>query len=372
MKHDQSALTELDQTMSFSDSTLEFAIKALNAGVWNLVTDTETLHWSERCYELFDHKPGTVTIDSWLKKVHADDTAKLREMLHMTPSGGRFNLECRTAEETEEKWIRLSGYFIAADPVHDVAEHISGVMIDITEEKCSKAKMEEVNFTKDRFFSIIAHDLRSPFTSILGFSRLLNEEYDDFTDEERKMMIKQILSSTETTFQLLDNLLTWAKAQLGRVNFTPEYFDIGALINEALGVSSAQAKIKDIAMRAMLMEKAVVHADVNMIRTVLRNLISNAIKYTHPGGTITVESARVKDGIKICVCDTGTGIEPETLKVLFSLDKKVCSMKGTANEKGSGLGLILCKEFIEKNGGTISVESVHGEGSKFSFTLPVK
>lgn len=364
---------EVVQQDMFTENTRELALKALGAGVWLLNSGSEILQWNERCYELFDHAPGLVTIDSWLERVHSDDKRSLLDVLTNCPAdGSRFDLDFRACCGIQEKWIRLSGYLIAADIENNIPEYISGVMADITEEKNANKKLEDLNFTKDRFFSIIAHDLRSPFTSILGFSRLMHEEYDDFSDDERKMMIKQILSSTESTFQLLDNLLTWAKSQLGRVSFNPEFFDMGPLVNEALVLASAQAKIKDISLRAMLMDKAIVFADVNMIRTILRNLLSNAIKYTFAGGTITVETSRVKDKINICVTDTGTGIEKSTLNALFSLDKKVCSMKGTANEKGSGLGLILCKEFVEKNGGTITVESHQDKGSKFSFTLPVK
>jgi len=200
---------------------------------------------------------------------------------------------------------------------------------------------------------------------------LLNEEYDDFSDEERKMMIKQILTSTESTFQLLDNLLAWAKTQLGLTSFNPEFFDIETLIIETLNLTIPQAKIKGLTLKALMIEKTQVFADVNMIRTVLRNLLSNAIKFSFEGGSITVEASRNHEKIRVCISDTGTGIEPKTLKALFKLDEKVCSTKGTANEKGSGLGLILCKEFIETNGGKIWVESKVNEGSKFCFTVPL-
>lgn len=353
------------------ENSLELALKALNAGVWSWVSGSEIVSWNELCYKLFDQQPGLVTVETWMEKVHEEDKGRVTEMWNRIPSqDGWFEMEFRIDISEGIRWIRMSGYFISSSD--ETPDHATGVMIDVTEEKYFNQKLRDANLTKDKFFSIIAHDLRSPFTSILGFSRLLNEEYDDFSDEERRMMIKQILSSTESTFQLLDNLLTWARSQLGRTTYLPESFDIESLIVETLNQSIPQAKIKGITLKAMVSDKTKVFADMNMIRTVLRNLISNAIKFSYEGSTVTVETTKEKEKIKVCVTDTGTGIEPKTLKAIFSLDEKVPSTKGTANEKGTGLGLILCKEFVEKNGGNISVESTIGEGSKFCFTVPVR
>lgn len=268
-------------------------------------------------------------------------------------------------EEPEVHWLRIRGRYLPEEKC------ATGVIIDITEEKSFNMQLEEANLAKDRFFSIIAHDLRSPFTSILGFSRLLNDEYDDFSDADRKMMLKQILSSTESTFQLLDNLLTWAKTHSGRTTYNPEAFSLEPLIADTLNQSMGQARIKGISIQTEIEVNAMVYADSNMIRTILRNLLSNAIKFSFEQTTITVKANLVKDKVKIVVSDQGTGIDPVTLKSLFRLDEKVCSTKGTANEKGTGLGLILCREFVEKNRGRITVESKPGVGSTFSFTIPL-
>ncbi len=353
------------------DNTLDLALKALNAGAWNWYAGSDNISWNEQCYKLFNLEPGPVSIDDIREKVVEEDRERILDLWNrITSQPGWLEMEFRIKAEDRIQWIRISGYHVIGE--NGEASYSAGAMIDITEEKHFNKKLHDANFTKDRFFSIIAHDLRSPFTSILGFSRLLNEEYDDFSNDDRKMMIKQILTSTETTFQLLDNLLTWAKTQLGRTPFNPEYFDIESLIIETINLSIPQAKIKGISLKVLLIDKSSVFADVNMIRTVLRNLLSNSIKFSYEGAMITIEAFKVDDKIRITVTDTGTGIEPKTLKALFSLDEKVCSTKGTANEKGTGLGLILCKEFVEKNGGSISVESIVGEGSKFSFTIPLK
>jgi PAS domain S-box-containing protein len=255
--------------------------------------------------------------------------------------------------------------------VISVARDISSRKQAEEQQLAIERQLMDANLTKDKFFSIIAHDLRSPFTSILGFSRLLNDEYDDFGDEERKSMLQQILISTETTFQLLDNLLAWAKTQLGHTKPSPEVFVLDTLIRESVSVAFSQAAGKDIRIFVDDRDEGCkVKADLNMTKTVLRNLLSNAVKYSFEGGTVTIETA-VSDGFaSISVVDTGTGIDPDTLSKLFRLDEKVVSSKGTANEKGSGLGLILVKEFIERNGGTIFVDSKRGKGSRFTFTLP--
>jgi PAS domain S-box-containing protein len=235
----------------------------------------------------------------------------------------------------------------------------------------TEQQLKEANLTKDKFFSIIAHDLRSPFTSILGFTRLLDDEYDEFTDEERKTMVKQILNSTESTFQLLDNLLAWAKTQLGRTIYTPESFTLESLISESVKLTLPQAQIKNIKISIGKTEDLTLFADQNMIRTIMRNLLSNAVKFSFPDGLIELDTSFADNILTISVSDHGTGMPPETLNSLFSLTEKVPSTKGTANEKGTGLGLILCREFVERNGGTIHVESAVGKGSTFFVTLPV-
>jgi PAS domain S-box-containing protein len=239
------------------------------------------------------------------------------------------------------------------------------------EQKRVEDELKEANQTKDKFFTIIAHDLRSPFTSILGFSRLLNDDYHDFDDEDRKMMVQQILSSTEATYQLLDNLLAWAKSQLGRTSFNPEDFYIESLIKETIQQANAQALSKDITISFESNEFNIVFADINMTRVVLRNLISNAIKYSYNGSEIKI-STRLKDGfIAIDIKDEGVGMEQSAMAALFSIGNTGESTKGTANEKGTGLGLILVKEYVERNGGAIFAQSEEGHGSLFEFTIPL-
>ncbi|HPG33097.1 MAG: HAMP domain-containing histidine kinase [Lentimicrobiaceae bacterium] len=240
-----------------------------------------------------------------------------------------------------------------------------------SEQLLAEEQLKEINLTKNKFFSIIAHDLRSPFTSILGFARLLQDEYDDFSDDERKMMIGQILDSTESTYQLLDNLLAWTKSQLGKTIFNPETFTLNSLILESVKQTISQAKIKQITISTSYTENISLTADLNMMRTVLRNLLSNAIKFSYPGSEIKLNAETENNMLTISVADFGTGMTEDVRQSLFKLNENLPTTKGTANEKGTGLGLILCREFMEKNGGTIAATSEVGKGSTFSISLPI-
>ncbi len=237
------------------------------------------------------------------------------------------------------------------------------------------AELQEMNQDKDKFFSIISHDLKGPFNSILGFSDILTTEWADYSDEERQHFIRNIHSSATNTFRLLENLLEWAMAKTGKLTFRPAQFDLSVVANDVVILMREQAEKKQIKLFTAINFDTKVLADENMIKTILRNLVSNAIKYTQEGGQVKILSQEIpatteKPGmIEVCIIDNGIGIAPELMPRLFRIDEKVRS-SGTAQEKGTGLGLILCKELIEKNEGKIWVESETGQGSRFCFTVP--
>ncbi len=242
----------------------------------------------------------------------------------------------------------------------------------VAKEKAEENEIQliELNATKDKLFSIIAHDLRSPFNSILGFSELLIENVKKYDDEEIEKYLGIINSSTQNTLVLLDNLLNWAKSQTGQAIFKPEKVILSPIIQEIFKLSNSSAKNKYIMLNYFQSEVIEVFADLNMIKTVLRNLISNAIKFTNLNGKINVYALRNDKFIEIAVSDNGVGMNEDAQNKLFRLETNKTS-NGTANEKGSGLGLILCKEFVEKHGGKIWVESELGKGSVFKFELPL-
>jgi len=232
----------------------------------------------------------------------------------------------------------------------------------------SETNLKELNATKDKFFSIISHDLRNPFISIIGMSDILIEDFNDLADEERINFIKQINNAGKFTHHLLENLLNWAGMQTSRITVNKTNFDLKELISEIIYLNSSNAKIKSIDLLSSVEENSFVYADRFMIDTVIRNLVSNSIKFTHQGGKVSVTSEKKDDKILITIEDNGVGIQENNLKKLFRIENQV-KTKGTAGEAGSGLGLILCKEFVEKNDGTIKVESEHGKGSRFIITL---
>jgi signal transduction histidine kinase len=234
----------------------------------------------------------------------------------------------------------------------------------------SEMELRELNASKDKFFSIIAHDLRNPFQALIGMTNMLRTGYELFTEEELLEQIGVIESAAENTLQLIENLLQWARAQTGRIQFEPQEFELVVVAGENVYLIDEAAKQKNITVKNDVPDGLVTFADRNMVTTIIRNLITNAVKFTHKGGCITVSAAE-KDGlIEVSVEDNGIGMEEDIKNGLFRIDKHQTT-KGTENEKGTGLGLILCKEFVEKHGGNIWVESTKGKGSKFFFSLPV-
>lgn len=234
----------------------------------------------------------------------------------------------------------------------------------------NEIQLKELNATKDKLFSIIAHDLRSPFNSILGYSSLLINEKNEKRSEEHLKSLNIINSSANNTLVLLDNLLSWAKSQSGQIILIPEKIVLASIINEVLEFVNSTAKFKKISLNHDPSGEIEVFTDQNILKTVLRNLISNSIKFTKPGGNINVFAISKQKKVEITVSDDGVGMNNETKNKLFKFDTNYTSV-GTENEKGSGLGLVLCKEFVEKLGGEIWLESEEGVGSDFKFTLPL-
>jgi PAS domain S-box-containing protein len=255
---------------------------------------------------------------------------------------------------------------------------------DITERKKDREKLLETtqnlkkaNASKDMFFSILAHDLRGPMGNIMQLSTLLEVKYDSFDDENKMHYINLIKNLSEKTFELLENLLTWSRVQLNKIDFTPEKLNLKDITEETLGIYEENIKNKEIQLINNLNTDIIVLANEESIKLVFRNLLSNAIKFTPKKGKIEITANKVKNPDngkfyhEVCFQDTGVGIPKDQIPKIFDVNRNF-STKGTNNEKGTGLGLILCKEFIEKNNGEIRVKSTLGKGSQFCFTLPTE
>lgn len=245
--------------------------------------------------------------------------------------------------------------------------------------KFSREQLKELVAARETFFSIIAHDLRNLLQYLLLSADSLYNNYDTLAEERKKDYIQRFYHSSYNISGLLENLLAWSQSQRGMIEYYPEKIDIGALMTENINLLKENANKKGVSISSRIEPGMIVFADRNMIRTVIRNLLGNGVKFTEAGGEVIVTAAKIEDNVEITVSDTGIGMAVEEIAELFKIDKsqgnqgksgKPVSKPGTAKEKGSGLGLILCKDFIEKNNGTIAVTSEPGKGSSFRIKLP--
>lgn len=275
-------------------------------------------------------------------------------------------------------------YEVKASPIiiNGQLAGIQCVFSDVTLRKQATEKLEkytrdllELNKTKDKFFSIIAHDLRNPYSSMIGFSEMLLEDLDQLSKDEIRESLKIIYASAKNSFTLLDNLLAWSRLETGHMPFSPSRVVLTDAVEEVNNVLFSMAYRKRIEINNLVSPDILVFADKNMLNTIMNNLIMNAIKYTSGGGHINISAEKLKretgmdkDYVLISVEDTGVGIEPDMLSILFTGAKPV-SQPGTEKEQGTGLGLILTREMIEKHGGKISARSTVGKGSVFSFQI---
>jgi len=234
----------------------------------------------------------------------------------------------------------------------------------------SNRDLKQLNSTKDCLFSIIAYDLLNPFTSIMGLSELLNEDYAAMTEPERKQLTSTIHTSSTRLFNLLQNLLLWARSQTSSIKFDPQSFPINDILEEATEHFHEQFKIKQLNFSIVCDPALCVYVDVDMAKTVFRNLVNNSIKFTPRNGTIGIMVTANNGFAEISVVDTGVGMKEETAKSLFD-PSSIKTTRGTDGESGTGLGLIICKEFIERNKGFMEVNSILGAGTTFVVKMPM-
>ncbi|MBU2492404.1 MAG: tetratricopeptide repeat protein [Bacteroidetes bacterium] len=235
----------------------------------------------------------------------------------------------------------------------------------------SHKQLEELNATKDKLFSIIGHDLKNPFGTLINFSEMLIEDYLDLTDEEKITYLKMINEASQTGHEILDNLLQWSKTQSGKLEFAPQTIDLSDIVDANIALLVSGANNKGVEISSTVNGGTTVFADKLMLKTVIRNLLGNAIKFSNKDGSIKISSVVSGNFIEVCISDNGIGMNADTIKKLFN-PSVFHSTAGTANEQGTGLGLLLCKEFVERNSGRIWVESEAGKGSDFKFTVPQK
>ena len=283
--------------------------------------------------------------------------------LYKTTRQGKCYLEC-FINPTVDSNKEITGYIVH---INEISERKQAEMLL---EKQAK-ELQELNATKDKFMSIIAHDLRSPFNAIIGFSDLMIKNFHQLDEETFLKGLKIIESASNHAYKLLENLLTWARNQTEKSQYSPEMLNLSQLVHEALKTIESTAVHKKISFSTSINKNLQVFADQNMLDSIIRNLVTNAIKFSFKEGKVRIKAILTENGVCISVSDKGIGISSDRLASIFEIDKHT-NTNGTENELGSGLGLILCKDFVTRHNGKIWIESTLNKGTKVSFTLPLK
>lgn len=306
------------------------------------------------------HNPKTLIIDCLSIKELVDSEISVEDTI--------FKMD---TAKTDVLPVGENGKFIGLVFKNELYKYISDYNLELENTiKERTAALEKAIATKDVVFSIIAHDLKSPFNSILGFTELLKKKLRNLDVEKSEKLISSMYFQARITYNLLENLLNWARSNSNQIVFNPTYCDLSAICYDVIKQMGDTAQIKQITINSFHSNESFVFADKNMLESILRNLLSNAIKYSECQGKIEIFSMPVDEFIEITVADNGIGMDENVKDNLFKSDLNE-SKPGTANEKGTGLGLIICKDFVERNHGKIWIENNREKGTAFKFTLPI-
>ena len=372
---------QIEEELKQTSTRLALATRAGGVGVWDYDIVNNILLWDDQMIALYglDKKNFSGAYEAWQAGLHPDDMLRGDQEIQMAISGKKeFNSEFRVLwPDGTIRHIRALAVVQRDDS--GKALRMIGTNWDITSRKNaeqalfeSKEDLQKTNAEKDKFFSIISHDLRGPFNGFLGLTRLMAEELPGLTQEEIQKMAGSMRDSAINLFRLLENLLEWSRMQQGMIIFNPELIWWIPFIKECMRPITDSANKKGIEISYEIPKDLEVFADQYMLASTIRNLASNAVKFTLKGGKVTIAAKSVPGhSVEISVRDTGIGMSPQMVDDLFRLDVQT-NRRGTENEPSSGLGLIICKDFVEKHGGKLWVESEVDKGSTFYFTLPTK
>jgi PAS domain S-box-containing protein len=376
--HDITERKKSEESLRSINERFILATTAASISVWEHDFITDIIQIDNNFNKIFGNTRGNYQIEfnEFIKFIHPNDVEIIKTNIEEAiKSDKNVDFEFRIIRPDGD--IRnISAYGkITKDNTNKPIKFI-GVNMDISESKKAELalkeneiKLRQLNADKDRFISILGHDLKNPFNNILGFSEILTDEIESLNKDEINDIAKNINKSAQITNKLLENILMWARIQQGKIPFKPQNLSFRDICRDTLDVLNPNANVKGITINYSATDKINVFADIDMLKTVLRNLVSNAIKFTNNGGAIKISAKQTHSEITISVSDNGIGIESDDLTKLFDISQ-VLTTTGTAKETGTGLGLLLCKEFVEKHGGKIWVESEEGKGSDFKFTLP--
>jgi PAS domain S-box-containing protein len=378
-----SRLNENQQEYFNQYEKIKRMIEDSSDGLWEVKPETGEISFGGSLKRVAGYEVNIRNVNDITSKenpFHPGDAVKFKKAIENCISGRHkgINVEVRVLHQSKKYWwIRLRGSLVNCDNGSS-QRCIMGIVHDIHATKEAEAKTREkeqqlldTNKAKDKFFSIIAHDLKSPFNAIVGLSDLLNHEYESFSDEEKKEFIKSIYGASDNAFQLLQNLLQWSRSQNGRIEFEPKQLELNVIVDEVIQINQPMAARKEITIRKEIPEKTNLEADRNMLSLVIHNLLSNALKFTYRNRNVSLKANVQGNNLLFYVIDQGMGIPEENKDRLFDIDSDY-KTRGTEKEKGTGLGLTLCKEFVNRHHGDIWVESKEDQGSLFGFRIPLK
>ncbi len=369
---------ETEKALKISEKRLKDAQKTAHIGHWELDYKTNIFLWSDEIYRIFGLEPQKISAnyEIFTQKIHPDDRKYVFESFdNSVKNKSDYNIVHRLKLQNGNikfvNQICKTTYDKTGNPKRSI-----GTIADITvqienEQKITKQNLElqQINAEKNKLFSIISHDLRSPFNALIGFSKILHKNIDNYDKAKSKNLVSIIKDTTITTYELLDDLLKWANFHNGKIEFKQKKINLYYFTTKIIDTIKSFATHKEIEIVNKISEKTEIFADEDMFSTILRNLLTNAVKFTHRKGKISIFSSETDNEIKISVKDDGVGISLEKQEKLFQINSNNSS-EGTENENGTGLGLILCREFTEKHGGKICVKSETGKGSVFTFSIP--
>lgn len=362
---------ELEKLSIVASKTDNVIVIMDEKGNFEWVNDGFLKRYSQSLEEFIEKKGKNILENSYYPEIKT-----IFNEIHKNKKAVSYTAQTKITD-SELIWSRTTISPVTDDKGNIV--RLIAIDTDITEIKEAEEQIEEqrdelrkLNATKDKFFSIIAHDLKNPFHSIMGFSDLLTRSYNNIEEEKKKEFIKLINDSSSSAYSLLENLLNWARTQTNRIKYNPSNIDLAAIAKEVFQMMSVNAENKNIRLKhPENFSEVYAFADYNMVYTVIRNLTSNALKFTEPGDEVIIYTREKGDRIEVSISDTGLGMSKEEQAKLFRLDE-FHTTPGTSGEAGTGLGLIVCRDFILKHGGDIAVESKKGKGSTFKFTLPAE
>jgi len=357
-----------------SEERLRLALSGAKEGMWDWNIQTNEVYFSDTCSTMLGYGPNEL-VDrgfKWQELIHPDDYPKVTAhfIKHLKGDTDYFESVFRIKDSAGKwKWVLDHGKVVERDN-NNKPIRVIGTQIDISKQKKVEEQLQELLVTKDKLFSIISHDLRGPIGSFMQIIELLTSDME--VDPSMQVnLLNELKDMSKSTFYLLENLLNWSRSQRSDIVFNPRSFIINDLIHENTSLLAAAAGQKSIRIQFDIQTKFAAYADYDMINLVIRNLLSNAIKFTRTGGLILITIAQKEHFIETTFTDNGIGMSQEKSDNLFA-NNQFHSTSGTNGEKGSGLGLVLCKDFVLRNGGSIRVESTLEKGSTFTFTIPAK